>query len=82
MLRESLTDPYFPRRFSGLSFSETDFRKACDVFGDVIVKKQEASRAKDELCKIDEIVKGEKPSRDKCQEIWQLVSDAQPVPEK
>ena len=82
ILRESLTDPYFPRRFSGLSFSETDFRKACDVFGDVIVKKQEASRAKDELCKIDEIVKGEKPSRDKCQEIWQLVSDAQPVPEK
>src|SRR5271166_2310738 len=33
ILRESLTDPYFTRRFTGMSFLEKDFREACDVFG-------------------------------------------------
>jgi hypothetical protein len=51
MLRESLTDAYFQRRLSGLSFSADDFRKACDVFGDVIVAKPDTMRADGELAR-------------------------------
>jgi hypothetical protein len=82
ILRESVTDYYFPRRFSGLSFSEEDFRKACNVFGDVIVKSQERNRAEDELRKIDEISCAEKPVRAKCQEVWSLIRGISPEPRR
>jgi hypothetical protein len=80
ILRESLTDSFFPRRFTGLSFSEDDFRKACDAFGDVIVAKQETNRAKDEQRKINELVDAEKPSKEKCQELWRMIRGEQPEP--
>jgi hypothetical protein len=73
MLRESLTDAYFQRRLSGLSFSVDDFRKACDVFGDVIVAKPDTMRAEGELRKIDEIIDAEKPAKEKCSQIWHLI---------
>ena len=73
ILRESLTDRYFPFRFTGLSFSVDDFRKSCDVFGDVIVSKQETNRARTELQKMEEIISAPKPAKEKCQEVWYLV---------
>ena len=73
MLRESLTDAYFQRRFSGLSFSAEDFRKACDVFRDVIIAEPHSARAKDELIRIEEIIGTEKPAKEKCNQIWHLI---------
>jgi len=73
ILRESLTDPYFTRRFTGMSFLEKDFREACDVFGDIIVAKREPNRAKEELGKIDEIINAEKSAKVKCLEVWSMI---------
>ena len=81
ILRESMTDSYFPRRFSGLSFVETDFRNACNVFGDLIVTGKDTTRAKDELRMIDEINKAEKPAKIKCLEVWSLVTGVKVQPE-
>ncbi len=78
VLRELLSDPYFPRRFSGLAFSEEDFRKAVDVFGDVIASKPETARAKEELRKIEDIQSSTQPAGQKCQEVWQLIQGRNP----
>lgn len=76
-MRESLTDPYFQRKFSGLSFSEIEFRIGCDVFGDVIVSNPDAARAKDELTLIDSILNEKLSSRDKCRLLWEIITGAQ-----
>jgi hypothetical protein len=76
ILRESLTNSYFPRRFTGLSFSEDDFRNACNVFGDAIVADKKTKRAKDELLVIDKIQDDRKPAKEKCQQLWQLLRGA------
>lgn len=76
MLRESLTDYYFQRRFSGLSFSDAEFRKACDVFDDVIAKKPDNGQAKAELDQIDDFLESELPSKEKCRAIWQMITGA------
>jgi len=81
-LRESLTEPYFPRKFSGLSFSDIEFRKACDVFGDVIVTKADTDRAKDELTQIEQILSEKLSSREKCRGIWEVITAAKPQQRK
>ena len=78
ILRESLTDPFFPRRFTNLSFSADDFRKSCDVFEDDIVARQEGNRAKLELNRVDEIINATKPIKEKCQDVWRLIKGEQP----
>jgi hypothetical protein len=75
-LRESLTDVYFLRKFSGLSFSDVEFRKACDVFGDVIVTGADVRRARNELTQIEQIVNREQSSKKRCVSIWQIVKGA------
>jgi hypothetical protein len=82
MLRESLTDHYFQRRFSGLSFSDADFRKACDVFDDVLAKQPDSGRAKAELDLMDDLLESGLPSKGKCLGIWQIITGAPPRPEK
>ena len=77
ILREALVDPFFPRRLSGLSFSENDFRQGCDVFGDAIVTESGASRARNELGNIEEIIATEKPAKEKCQDLWRLIKRVQ-----
>lgn len=73
VLREMLSDSYFPRRFSGLAFSEEDFRKAMNVFGDGIATKPETGRARDELQKLDAIQGTAHPPKRKCQEVWNII---------
>jgi hypothetical protein len=72
-LRKSLTDPYFRRSFTGLSFSEEEFRRACDVFGDVIVVRQDARQASRELAETERIVGDGRTAKEKCHEVWRLV---------
>lgn len=82
ILRESLTDSYFPRRFSGMSFVEMDFRNACNVFGDLIVAAQDTTRAKAELCMIDDIFEAEKHAKAKCKEVWCVITGSKLQPER
>ena len=49
MLRESMTDPYFLRRFSGVSFEHADFSVAFDVSGDATVASKDLGHARREL---------------------------------
>jgi hypothetical protein len=73
VLREMLTDSYFPRRFSGLAFSDEDFRRAMNVFGDGIATKPETAQARDDLQRMDEIQESDQPTKQKCQEVWRLI---------
>jgi hypothetical protein len=73
ILRESLTDPYFPRRLSGMDLSENDFRGACNVFEDTIVAKQNAQHSKNQLQQLDQIMEAEKPAKEKCRDVWRLI---------
>lgn len=72
-LRESLTDPYFPRRFSGLSFTMEDYHRACNVFGDAAIAAPDAQIAVRELAALKQILESEAPCRTQCMGIWQLI---------
>lgn len=80
ILRESLTDPFFPRRFAGLSLSEEEFRKGCDVFGDVIASQQDGNRARTELRNLEEIIESKEPAKERCQKVWRVIKGGQPGP--
>ena len=73
MLRESMTDPYFLRRFSGVSFEHADFLNAFDVFGDAIVASKDMGRARRELEQIDDIIDADLSAKEKCRELWHLI---------
>ncbi|MHB8843305.1 MAG: hypothetical protein ACYC7L_01025 [Nitrospirota bacterium] len=73
ILRKELVDNYFPRRFSNLSFTPDEFRTACDIFGDLIVKERVLDRAKNELAEIEKIAADIMPTKEKCQTIWTLI---------
>lgn len=75
VLRESLTDSYFQRRFTGLTFSADEFRRACNVFEDTIVTRPDPHRAKNELQQIDDILKKHLSAKEKCLELWHLTKD-------
>jgi hypothetical protein len=74
LFRDSIADPYFPRRVSSMAFSKDEFEKACDVFEDVMRGKGDVNRAKRELEMLEAIAESDKPSRDRCQEVWAIVS--------
>jgi hypothetical protein len=76
-LRESLTDPYFHRRFVGLSFSIEAFQAACNPIGDSVVGEGDARRARQELAQIAEILATEERSQEKCLKILRLVRGGQ-----
>lgn len=72
-LRKSLIDPYFLRQFSGLSFSEKDFREVCNPFADCVVGSVNQSQVKDNLRVIDQIHESKMPLKLKCQAVWHLI---------
>jgi hypothetical protein len=80
-LRESLTDPFFLRRFSGLSFGHDEFLNAFDVFGDAIVASKDMGRARSELGQIDEIIDAELPAKEKCRIVWLLIKGGPAKPD-
>jgi hypothetical protein len=75
LMREALTDPYFPRRLSGLSFKEPEFQAALNIFGDVILKDPDPRRAKAELDELDKIETGEGKPKEKCAAVWAIVNN-------
>lgn len=76
--RESLTDPYFRRRFSGFAFTEGEYTKACDVFGDTILSGRDWQRAEADLAILDEISTCETPAREKCHSVWSVIKGKHP----
>jgi len=75
--RESLTDPYFRRRFSGFAFTEDEYIKACDVFGDTILSGRDWRRAKADLAILNEISSDDTPAREKCHSVWSVIKRKQ-----
>jgi len=74
LMRESLTDPYFPRRLSGLSFKEPEFQAAMDIFGDAILKDADPRRAKTELDELAKIEDGDDKPKEKCAAVWTIIA--------
>lgn len=74
LMRESVSDPYFPRRLSGRSFKEPEFRAAMDIFGDAILKDADPRRAKTELDEIARIENGEGKPKEKCAAVWKIIA--------
>lgn len=72
-MRDSLVDPYFPRQFSGMTFGELEFRKACDPFGDEMTSSRDFTRAKDELRVLAKVVEADMPLKAKCAITWQIL---------
>ena len=71
-LRKSVTDPYFIRQFTGLSFGEKVFREVFNPFGDQVVTSQDQQHCKDDLRVIDSILDSELPIKARCQMLWHL----------
>ena len=74
LMRQSFTDNYFARRFSGLSFTEDAFRNAMNVFDDSIVKKPDLQKAREELSIIEKLEKGPECPKEKCYALWCIIS--------
>ena len=74
LMRESLTDHYFPRRLSGLSFKEPEFQAAMDIFGDAILKDADPRRAKTELDELARIEDGDDKPKEKCAAVWTIIA--------
>jgi len=72
-LRMSLTDYYFPRQFSGRSFSMEDFQAATDVFSDKILVDRDEVRAKAELEVLSIILGQSGATRGKCAGLWSII---------
>ncbi len=73
LIRESLTDSYFPRRFSAMSFTQDKFIKSMDIFGDMILKKSDLKRAREELSNLQLIENQAGALKEKCNAVWQII---------
>ena len=71
-LRKSVTDPYFIRQFTGLSFGEKVFREVFNPFGDQVATSQDQQHCKDDLRVIEGILDSELPIKTRCQMLWHL----------
>lgn len=72
--RESITDGYFLRRFSNMSFGQSELIAAMNVFDDTILAKPDAVRARNELEMLKYIEEYEDGLYEKCTAIWQIIS--------
>lgn len=69
-----------PSRFTKFAFKEDDFSDCLDVFGDIIFqRKPDVKLAKYGLTQIEMISNSLKPAKEKCREIWSLIT-GKPVP--
>ena len=74
LMRESLTDPYFPRRLSGLCCKETEFQAVMDIFGDAILKDADPRRARSELDELAQIEASDAKPKEKCAAVWTIIA--------
>ena len=74
LLRKALTDAYFQRSFSGLSFTQDELKKAMNIFDDIILRKPDFDRAGSEIRALKDIEDAETLVRDKCSRVWDIIS--------
>jgi hypothetical protein len=74
LLRKSLMDFYFQRRFTGLSFTEQEFRVVMNVFDDAILKDKDLRRAEHELAELEQIEDSDAKSKEKCADVLRIIS--------
>ncbi len=74
LMRESLTDAYFPRRLSGVSFKAPAFQAAMDIFGDAILNDADPRRARAELDELAKIEVSEGKPKEKCAAVWTIIT--------
>ena len=75
LFRELITNPYFPRKFNGMSFTQQEFEEAMDILGDNILRSHDSEKARIQLTALQEIENSDKLRKNKCIEIWQMISD-------
>jgi len=82
LIRKSLTDPFFPRNFSKLSFTEQDCLGANNLFGDHLLKSADRRKAGEEQLQVADVLEADIPPRIKCERLWSLVTkgEAPPMP--
>jgi hypothetical protein len=74
LIRASLMDAYFPRRFTGLSFTEQEFQAAMNIFNDAILKYKDPRRAEHELAELEQIEDSDAKPKQKCADVWRIIS--------
>jgi hypothetical protein len=74
LMRDSLTDSYFPLRFTSLAFGENEFQASMNVFDASILKTPDPQRAKEELALLDKIESGSEKPKDKCAALWRIIT--------
>jgi hypothetical protein len=75
LMRDAITDYYFPRRFSSMDFKQDEFMKAMNILGDTMAESSDRDKASAQLKAIDEIEQSTSSFKEKCQALWLLVSD-------
>ena len=71
--RESITDPFFPRNFKSLKFTQEEFEIAMNAFGDHLVGKSDSRKASQELTALTEIEAAQIPPLEKCRKVVALI---------
>ena len=73
LVRKSLTDSYFSRNFSKLSFTEEECLRVCNLFSDHLLGSRDFKKAQQEQEWIEQIQESDAVSRTKCERILEIV---------
>ena len=74
LMRNAITDYYFPRSFTKAAFTQDEFLKAMNILCDGIAESGDRDKASAQLKAIDEIEQSTSSFKEKCQALWLLVS--------
>jgi hypothetical protein len=77
LIRKSLTDTYFSRNFSKLSFTEEECLRACNVFSDHLLGSHDFRKAQEEQEQIEQLLESNVTPRIKCQRILEIIITGQ-----
>jgi hypothetical protein len=74
LMRNAITDYYFPRSFTKAAFTQDEFMKAMNILGDGIAESSDRDKATEQLKAIDEIEQSTSSFKEKCHALWLIVS--------
>jgi len=74
LMRDAITDFYFPRRFSNMDIKQDEFMKAMNILGDTMAESNDRDKAFEQLKVIDEIEQSTSSFKEKCHALWLIVS--------
>ena len=74
LMRNAITDYYFPRSFTKAAFTQDEFMKAMNILGDGIAVSGDRDKATEQLKEIEEIEQSTSSFKEKCHALWLIVS--------